>query len=339
MTSSALGLIQRLGTTMSNGRTSALKNNGGDESCPSEEVDDALALLPQYLRVYVSHYHDDFYVAKSFDPRLVAQLVCEGFLPIAGSSRFLLPKLHLERCVLQLRPHSNLHISKSTRKKSKRFLLSINEAFDDVVKGCHAQHGINWLFPPIVNAFRALQKETVDHGGCQAQLVENDSFQPSGTIPVRFYSVEIWNAATGELAGGELGYSVGGIYSSLTGFTNQDAAGSVQLAALGKLLLQCGFIEWDLGMEMEYKKQLGAGLMARSVFVCEVHRTRVENQDLVLRCNGRRNAKEIIDFDRPDNNALKQNHDLVKSMCGQQKMEVHKNDRTKMIENESMSNV
>jgi len=285
---------------MSNGMASALKNGG---EVYNEEVDDALALLPRYLRVYVSHYHDDFYIAKSFDPRLVAQLMVEGFLPIAGSSRFLLPKLHLERCVLQLSPDSKLHISKSTRKKSKRFQLSLNEAFDDVVKGCHKQHGINWLFPPIVSAFRALQKETIDYGDCQTQLVENGSFQPSGTIPVRFYSVEIWNAETGALAGGELGYTVGGIYSSLTGFTKEDAAGSVQLAALGKLLLQCGFLRWDLGMEMEYKRQLGAELIARTDFVREVHRTRVENKDLVLRCNGRRNAKEIIDFDRPDNDA------------------------------------
>ena len=293
--SSALSLlIQRVGKTMSNGLPSALKNGGED---------DAMAFLPQYLRVYVSHYHDDFYIAKSFDPRLVAQLMVEGFLPIAGSSRFLLPKLHLERCVLKLRPHSNLHISKSTRKKSKRFELSLNTAFDEVVRGCHKQHGINWLFPPIVSAFLTMQQTTMQNGEFEAQLVENGSFQPSDTIPLRFYSVEIWNAATGELAGGELGYSVGGIYTSLTGFTREDAAGSVQLAALGKLLLQCGFLYWDLGMEMDYKIQLGAELIGRSDYVREVHRTRVENKDLVLRCDGRRNAKEVIDFDRPDNAA------------------------------------
>jgi hypothetical protein len=102
------------------------------------------------------------------------------------------------------------------------------------------------------------------------------------------------------LAGGELGYSVGGIYTSLTGFSNEDAAGSVQLAALGKLLLQCGFSHWDLGMEMEYKFTLGADLVARSDFVREVHRTRVEDKDLILRCNEQNNCKEIIDFDKPD---------------------------------------
>ena len=284
---------------MSNGK-SDLKQHEDEVCSMDKEIDDALAILPRYLHVYVGHYHDDFYIAKSFDPSLIAQLMVEGFLPIAGNSRFLLPKLHLERCVLQLRPVSNLHISKSTRKKSKRYLLSLNEAFDDVVHGCHRQHGINWLFPPIVNAFRTLHRYTEEHGACQTQLILDDSFEPSGTIAVRFYSVEIWNAETGKLAGGELGYTVGGMYSSLTGFTDEDAAGSVQLAALGKLLIQCGFKRWDLGMEMEYKRKLGAEMIPRQEFVAEVHRTRVEDMDLVLACNGRRNAKEIIDFDRPD---------------------------------------
>lgn len=56
-------------------------------------------------------------------------------------------------------------------------------------------------------------------------------------------------------------------------------------------------------MEMEYKLSLGAELVARADFVREVHRTRVENKDIILRCNGRPNAKEIVDFDKPANNA------------------------------------
>ena len=52
---------------------------------------------------------------------------------------------------------------------------------------------------------------------------------------------------------------------------------------------------------MEYKLSLGTDLVARSDFVREVHRTRVEDKDLVLRCNGQNNnCKEIIDFDKPD---------------------------------------
>jgi hypothetical protein len=78
------------------------------------------------------------------------------------------------------------------------------------------------------------------------------------TCPVRFYSIEVWNRASGDLVAGELGYTVGSVYTSLTGFANESSAGSVQLSTLG-CLLQCSEdTVWDLGMEMEYKKLLGA---------------------------------------------------------------------------------
>ena len=95
-------------------------------------------LLPVYLFQLVRHYHDDFYISRSFDPQLIVQLMAEGFLPIA-SKRYLRPKLHVQRCVIQLNPPSKLHISRSTRKKSKSFLISVNECFDEVVAGCHRQ--------------------------------------------------------------------------------------------------------------------------------------------------------------------------------------------------------
>ena len=121
-------------------------HNGAEEearrSLPTEE-EEARRLLPTYLTPYVWHYHEDFYVSKLFHPNLIAQLISEGFLPIATRG-LLLPKLHVLRCVLQLKPISKLHISKSTRKKAQRFSISINESFDRVVAGCHRQHGENW---------------------------------------------------------------------------------------------------------------------------------------------------------------------------------------------------
>lgn len=98
----------------------------------------AADLLPTYLSQIVRHYHDDFYISRSFETQLIVQLMAEGFLPIA-SKRYLRPKLHIQRCVIQLNPQSNLHISRTQRKKSKAFLISVNECFDDVVAGCHRQ--------------------------------------------------------------------------------------------------------------------------------------------------------------------------------------------------------
>lgn len=201
----------------------------------------------------------------------------------------MLPKLHRRRCVIRL--PDGLHVKKSLRKKSKRFSLSVNRAFDSVIQGCHDQHGSAcWLYPPLVKAFRELNQ-----AGCLDAMV----LPGNTTCPVRMYSIEVWNDE-GVLVGGELGYTVGSIYTSLTGFFTQDNAGSVQLAALGRLLSQVGFTLWDLGMDMNYKQELGSQLMPRSEFVQEVKRVRVTHGHLVLPSGEDPvNCKTIIDRTQP----------------------------------------
>ncbi|CBZ52446.1 conserved hypothetical protein [Neospora caninum Liverpool] len=70
------------------------------------------------------------------------------------------------------------------------------------------------------------------------------------------------------LCGGEIGVRVGGVYTSLTGFSSVSEAGNVQLAALGVLLKLTGVKLWDVGMELDYKKSLGALTLPRSEFLC-----------------------------------------------------------------------
>mmetsp|Transcript_40110 Transcript_40110/g.56507 ORF Transcript_40110/g.56507 Transcript_40110/m.56507 type:complete len:146 (+) Transcript_40110:464-901(+) len=97
------------------------------------------------------------------------------------------------------------------------------------------------------------------------------------------------------MVGGELGYTVGTIYTSLTGFSNETNAGSVQLAALGKLLCQNGFTMWDLGMDMDYKQDLGTHLMPRSEYVAYVHRIRQQTHIVLETIKSPVNAREILD--------------------------------------------
>lgn len=260
--------------------------------------------LPPHLRRYVQHSHGDFFVSASFEPRLIAQLMFEGFLPIA-TPRYLVPKLHKERCVIyplnqycatpcgeestmsspgknhvmNQDNHSAVHISKNVRKRAKKFCMTMNQAFDQVVEGCHDQHGIGWLYTPIVEAFRVIHQGSIGN--------EFNSF------PVRLYSVEVWNAATGNLAGGELGFAVGTMYTSLTGFAKEDSAGSVQLAALGQYLWGCGFDLWDFGMTLDYKSKLGAEAMSRDDFVQKVRELRGKRMGL-MRMDAPRCCKSII---------------------------------------------
>lgn len=96
------------------------------------------------------------------------------------------------------------------------------------------------------------------------------------------------------MAGGELGYTVGSIYTSLTGFAAEDSAGSVQLATLGRLLTQLGFSLWDLGMEMDYKMSLGCHLMPRDEFLAHVYAVRFTKGHLILP-TGPYHCRNVID--------------------------------------------
>jgi len=290
--------------------------------------------LPSYLSGFVQHSHEDFFVSPFFDPQLVAQLMSEGFLPIA-TSRYLLPKLHKERCVIYplqqnhqeggQQRQSIVHTSKSTKKKLKRFSFSINQDFDGVVKGCHNQHGVAWLYPQIVSSFKYIHElsktkiarkehhqqelKQVKGKGVVARVIEeNDDGTniSSATCNVKLYSIEVWNQQTGKLAGGELGYAIGTIYTSLTGFSSEDSAGSVQLATLGKMLTLSGYEMWDLGMSLDYKTKLGAKEMERVEFVRCVRDMRVKSPSIrnsdgtngvELSCEERLNCKEIFDMD------------------------------------------
>jgi Leu/Phe-tRNA-protein transferase len=248
----------------------------------------------------------------------------EGFLPIA-CSEFLLPKLHYQRCVIQFpqqrdpRQHdcdcppsalnsTTVHIGKQVRKKSKRYNISINRSFDEVVVACQHQHGEHcWLYPPLVTAFRAIHKlsKSLSTKTDDAAVGVGDGVSTTTIhgqrVPVRLFSIELWNAETGKLAAGELGYTVGTIYTSLTGFSNEDTAGSIQLATLGTLLHQNGFTTWDLGMEMAYKVALGSRLVPRDEFVKLVHESRLTDVRLELigasisANNPERCCREILD--------------------------------------------
>jgi len=143
-------------------------------------------LIPTHLSPHIKFSHGEYYTTRkrhsSFDSSLVTQLMAAGFIPISTKHR-LMPKLHHHRCILNLQQPdylqldsssgsgvSSLHIPRSTRKKSKRYTVSINTSFDGVVKGCHSQHGVDWLWPKIVKVFRELHDATLYGDGTSTPL-------------------------------------------------------------------------------------------------------------------------------------------------------------------------
>eukprot|EP00553_Chaetoceros_curvisetus_P010493 CAMPEP_0204612100 /NCGR_PEP_ID=MMETSP0717-20131115/191_1 /ASSEMBLY_ACC=CAM_ASM_000666 /TAXON_ID=230516 /ORGANISM="Chaetoceros curvisetus" /LENGTH=468 /DNA_ID=CAMNT_0051624041 /DNA_START=17 /DNA_END=1423 /DNA_ORIENTATION=- len=331
--SSSTTSITATSTSHPQSQSSTEQNNHEQKSKPiklkPKKPKHPSSYLPFYLRNYCEHSHGDFFISPFFDARLVAQLMYEGFLPIA-TSKFLVPKLHQRRSVIyplnkqvrdtntstntkrsstgtntnvnaNMNTNTNeftntcaVHTSKSTKKKAKRFTFTVNSSFEKVVQGCHHQHGVSWLYPSIVRAFRQLHSSTCSSDSSSSSSSSSTNNTPE-TFPIRLYSIEVYNAQTGKLAGGELGYAFGKIYTSLTGFAAEDSAGSVQLAALGTLLWSMGFDMWDMGMSLDYKAKLGAREMERDAFVRKVKELRVQDVsggDIV--CNEPRNCKDIL---------------------------------------------
>jgi len=73
---------------------------------------------------------------------------------------------------------------------------------------------------------------------------------------------------------GEIGFSVGGVYTSLSGWTeerNSDGLGFAQLVLLGRWLQRKGYAFWSLGHcyspEMDYKRELGHRIFPRTDFL------------------------------------------------------------------------
>ncbi|GHV92799.1 hypothetical protein AGMMS50268_33020 [Spirochaetia bacterium] len=69
------------------------------------------------------------------------------------------------------------------------------------------------------------------------------------------------------LAAGEFGVVAGKVYTSYSGYYDEDSAGTVQLILTGRYLRDAGFAFWDLGMPLEYKTRLGARSVDRENFL------------------------------------------------------------------------
>jgi len=196
--------------------------------------------LPDGGEFLIADLDDDEHTAA-----LIALLIWHGFLPMGGMG-MLLPKIHKDRCVLA---PGEVHIGRKVRRRAKGMRLTVDQAWPLVVDSIQrltftSHKGDCWLTSELAQAYQAVCK-----------LDERRRFG------VKFHSVELWHTESGTLIAGEIGFSCGSIYSSCTGFSMKDeypGAGSVQLAALGHWLQRCGFVLWDLGMELDYKRELGA---------------------------------------------------------------------------------
>merc|ERR1740138_1660325 len=98
---------------------------------------------------------------------------------------------------------------------------------------------------------------------------------------VELYAEEDFGKEGAEPLAGEIGFTVGRVYTSLSGWTEErtsEALGTAQLVLLGRWLERRGYAFWSLGHcyspEMEYKRQLGHRIYPRTAFLALLRRHR-----------------------------------------------------------------
>jgi Leu/Phe-tRNA-protein transferase len=197
-------------------------------------------------------YNEEFCIANDFNAEFVARLMEAGFLVMsmyllesieAGSvsgNYILLPKLHLERSALFF---ENLHVKKSIRRLLNRYELKPDVEFERIIEKCVEKHGADWLTPPLVECIKKIR-----------HTCYTDSVPPGKTA----YPSSFALYCEGRLVAGEFGIICGKVYTSYSGFYDEDNSGTVQLILTTRYLQQHGFLFFDLGMPMDYKTDLGA---------------------------------------------------------------------------------
>ncbi|MDR1445536.1 MAG: GNAT family N-acetyltransferase [Treponema sp.] len=182
-------------------------------------------------------YSEEFCISLETDPRFVARLMDAGFLVMSMKTEdgecILLPKLHLVRSALFF---ERLHVKKSIRHFLSRYELRPDAGFETILNRCIEVHGNDWLTPPLVEAIK------------QLRFLQDSQVRP--------FSFALYR--DGRLAAGEFGIVTGRIYTSYSGYYDEDNAGTVQLVLASRWLEDSGFSFFDLGMPLPYKYDLGA---------------------------------------------------------------------------------
>jgi leucyl/phenylalanyl-tRNA---protein transferase len=131
-------------------------------------------------------------------------------------------------------PLDGFRESRSLRRSRRRFEISIDHAFEDVMRACaepHRPHG--WIDDDFVDAYTTLHRLGWAH------------------------SVEAWSAE-GVLSGGLYGVAIGGLFAAESMFHRVTDAGKVALAALVDLLRDTGASLLDVQWTTPHLASLGA---------------------------------------------------------------------------------
>ena len=203
----------------------------------------------------------EFCWSQNLSPEFVAELCRRGFLPMADLTQqggraprcVLLPKLHEERCVLEF---ADLHVSRKLRRAARGCVLTVDRAWDAVVRGCREQRataaGCTRRSSPPLRPCTRRSTPTA------ASSAANPAAAAAG---VRMHSLDLSRTAASSRRDRLLD---GRVPTSRSGFLLKASAGTLQCVATARVLglaTPSGTSGWCL------QAPLGARTVARLKFL------------------------------------------------------------------------
>jgi leucyl/phenylalanyl-tRNA--protein transferase len=143
-------------------------------------------------------------------------------------------------------PLEGLRVSRSLRASCRRYSVTLDHDFDAVVSGCaDRRRPGGWIGEDIRAAYARLAALGVAH------------------------SVEVWDRADGELAGGLYGVCIGGLFAGESMFHRRTDASKVALVELVRLLTADGVTGrlLDVQWTTPHLRSLGAVDLARPLYL------------------------------------------------------------------------
>ncbi len=167
---------------------------------------------------------------------------CQGIFPMAvnqlGDLRWFSPD---PRALIPLDERFHVpHGLKRTLKK-QRFVVTVDENFEEVMRACSTAHGATWISQGIIRAYGQLHRQGFAH------------------------SVEV--RLDGKLAGGLYGVHLRGAFFGESMFHRVTDASKVALVALVERLRAGGFLLLDTQWTTPHLEQFGAFEIPRSDYL------------------------------------------------------------------------
>lgn len=210
-----------------------------------------LISLPTLQEYIYSNMDMHFYWGNDLSPEYYIAQAKAGFIATSTGSeeaKILLPEMQYSYAVLDF---ENLHISKKVQKLLRRNKLQIEISSDleQVFAGIAKQHADNWLTSWYQSILMATQGK-------------DDNFEPVAVVIKEDDSI----------VAGEIGYIIGKVYTSLSGFCSREKAynnyGTAQLVLLAFYLEEKQFAFWNLGHPaFTYKRAMGVKEIGRLQFL------------------------------------------------------------------------